>query len=222
MIQTLFLIIAGLGLLMALGTVLSRNLIHAALYLVGFFALIACMFLLLEAEFLAAMQVLVYIGAVAILLLFGIMLTRNIQGGEYVPSGWAAYLPAFVVSIGLFGVLAWAISAEQGAASRPSWSSQSVRPPSSAAGPADPLPERAMTINRMPRLIGDELMTRHAVAFELAGLLLTVAVVGAVALAMRDDLTDAARPGEAYDSVAAPPPVPSETPAELASASAGT
>ena len=39
----------------------------------------------------------------------------------------------------------------------------------------------------MPRLIGEELMTRHAVAFELAGLLLTVAVIGAVALAMRDD-----------------------------------
>ena len=75
-------VIAALGLLAALGTVLARNLVHAALFLVAFFFTIACQFVLLEAEFLAAIQVLVYIGAVAILLMFGIMLTRNIQGDD--------------------------------------------------------------------------------------------------------------------------------------------
>ena len=61
---------------------LARNLVHAALFLVAFFFTIACQFVLLEAEFLAALQVLVYIGAVAIILMFGIMLTRNIQGDD--------------------------------------------------------------------------------------------------------------------------------------------
>ena len=48
--------------LSSLGTVLARNLVHAALYLIAFFFLGACLFILLEAEFLAAMQVLVYVG----------------------------------------------------------------------------------------------------------------------------------------------------------------
>src|SRR5258707_6611892 len=82
LIRILFLVISSLGLLMALGTVLARNLVHAALFLVGFFFIIACQYVLLEAEFLAVIQVLIYIAAVAILLLFGIMLTRNIQVDE--------------------------------------------------------------------------------------------------------------------------------------------
>ncbi len=82
MIRILFGLIASLGILMALGTVLARNLVHAALFLVAFFFLVACQFVMLEAEFLAAMQVLVYIGAVAIILMFGIMLTQEHPGGR--------------------------------------------------------------------------------------------------------------------------------------------
>ncbi len=91
MTSTLFLILATLGIGAALGTVLARNLVHAALYLVAFFFLVACQFVLLEAEFLAAVQVLVYIGAVAILLVFGIMLTRNVRGDETTaaPLAWS-------------------------------------------------------------------------------------------------------------------------------------
>ena len=84
--------------LAALGTVLARNLVHAALFLVAFFFLVACQFVLLEAEFLAAMQVLVYIGAVAILLMFGIMLTRNIQGDETTGGRWTRKIPAALVA----------------------------------------------------------------------------------------------------------------------------
>src|SRR6478672_6026426 len=108
--QILFLFIAGLGILAALGTVLARNLVHAALYLVAFFFIVACQFVLLEAEFLAAIQVLVYIGAVAILLMFGIMLTRNIQGTDPSndPSGWR--LPAFVAGGALLAILVFGIN----------------------------------------------------------------------------------------------------------------
>ena len=76
LLRIVFLVVASLGVLSALGAVLARNLVHAALFLVAFFFTVACQFVLLEAEFLAAIQVLVYIGAVAILILFGIMLTR--------------------------------------------------------------------------------------------------------------------------------------------------
>src|SRR6516162_9655424 len=107
--QILFVIIAGLGLLAALGTVLARNLVHAALFLVAFFFTVACQFVLLEAEFLAALQVLVYIGAVAIILMFGIMLTRNVQGDDPTsnPSAWRFH--GLLVGLVVFSVMAYGI-----------------------------------------------------------------------------------------------------------------
>jgi len=104
-VQFLFLVIAALGLLTALGTVLARNLVHAALFLVAFFFTVACQFVLLEAEFLAALQVLVYIGAVAIILMFGIMLTRNIQGDDTTIVAAAWRIPALVAGLCVFGIL---------------------------------------------------------------------------------------------------------------------
>ena len=101
MIQVLFMVIAAVGLAAALGTILARNLVRAALYLVAFFFMVACLFVLLEAEFLAALQVLVYIGAVAIILMFGIMLTKNIQGDDpsSTPSAWQ--VPGLVAGLGV-------------------------------------------------------------------------------------------------------------------------
>lgn len=187
MSQTLFLVIAGLALAMALLTVVARNLVHAALYLVAFFFLVACLFVLLEAEFLAAMQVLVYIGAVAILLLFGIMLTRNIQGDETTRSRAIVVVPAAAVALGLLAVLVVGILREPGTPGRQAWSAATARPPVAPARPTDPLPRRALAINHMAKTLGDELMGRFVVAFELAGLLLTVAVVGAVAISVREE-----------------------------------
>jgi len=128
MMQLLFLIVAAVGLLSALGTVLAKNLVHAALFLIGFFFSIACQFVLLEAEFLAAMQVLVYIGAVSILILFGIMLTRNIQGDETTSGHWIWKLPAGVVAFGLLFVLLFGINRERGRTGQTPWVETSVRP----------------------------------------------------------------------------------------------
>jgi NADH:ubiquinone oxidoreductase subunit 6 (subunit J) len=127
-LQLIFLIVSTVGLLTALGTVLARNLVHAALFLVAFFFTIACQFVLLEAEFLAAMQVLIYIGAVSILLLFGIMLTRNIQGDETTGGHWAWKLPAGIVALGVLGVLLFGINAERGRPGQESWVRISSRP----------------------------------------------------------------------------------------------
>ena len=179
MIRILFGIIATLGVLTALGTVLARNLVHAALFLVAFFFLIACQFVLLEAEFLAAMQVLVYIGAVAILLLFGIMLTRNIQGDETTGGHWPWKVPAAVVGLGMLAVLVIGIRSERG---EPAWvqttSRRAIPPPTD--GTESP---QAAAINNMGKAVGDEMMTRFVIPFEVAGLLLTAALIGAIAVA---------------------------------------
>ena len=219
-IQVVFGVVASLGLLMALGTVLSRNLVHAALFLVGFFFTVACHFVLLEAEFMAALQVLVYIGAVAILLLFGIMLTRNIQGDETTAAHWGWKLPAGLAGLALFVVLAYGIHKERGVdgfsntwtamASRPSIDDEHLtelkvaaadekkayvakngidaQEPGPAAVAYETAKARASSINNMGLAVGREMMTRFVVPFELAGLLLTAALVGAIALAWSDDL----------------------------------
>jgi NADH-quinone oxidoreductase subunit J len=226
-IQVLFGVIASLAIVLALGTVLARNLVHAALFLVGFFFLVACQFVLLEAEFMAAMQVLVYIGAVAILLMFGIMLTRNIQGDETTGVRWARSIPAAIAGGALLAVLVVGIARESGRpvtrpgvveAERPlsrPWGVTAERPSidagrlanlrheaateSEAAAkqaqpniPVEPGPAqieydhalaRSRAINNMGRSMGDELVNRFAIPFEVAGLLLTAALIGAIALA---------------------------------------
>lgn len=182
MSQALFLILATLGLGAALGTVLARNLVHAALYLVAFFFLVACQFLLLEAEFLAAVQVLVYIGAVAILMMFGIMLTRNIQGDETPAGGLAWRIPAALASLGFLAVIVVGINRERGMGDRRGWAEIRSRPP---IGPDPNLraTPRGRAIADMGRTVGIELMGRYALPFEVAGLLLTAALVGSIALA---------------------------------------
>lgn len=183
--QILFGVIATAGVLAALGTVLARNLVHAALYLVAFFFLVACQFVMLEAEFLAAVQVLVYIGAVAIILMFGIMLTRNIQGDDTTTASRPGFLAASLAAIGLLAVLVLGINREEGPLGQKPWREVMERP---AIGPEPAARDttRAKAINNMGTFVGAELLTRYLVAFEVAGILLTAALVGAIALAVQE------------------------------------
>ena len=178
----IFVLISALGIFSSLGTILSRNLIHAALYLIAFFFTIACQFVLLEAEFLAALQVLVYIGAVSILMMFGIMLTRNIQGDEArtLTRDWK--IPALFAGFCLYTVLLFGMSRSDGIRDRSAWTARESRPPIE-----DVHSPRAKAVNDMARGVGVELMTRYAIAFEVAGLLLTASLVGAIALAHREE-----------------------------------
>lgn len=215
-LQAIFLQISGLGIAAAVGTVTARNLVHAALYLVAFFFLVACQFVLLEAEFMAAMQVLVYIGAVAILLMFGIMLTRNIQGDETTGGAWTQKIPAAIVAAALLGLLIYGIRDEKGIPSgegaRSAWSATARRPVLDEPGR---VPSAA--VNDMARTIGEEMMTRWVIPFEVAGLLLTAALVGAIALAMSDKADEESprlgamatvRPGTTLDPTSAVPASP--------------
>ena len=183
--QILFGVIATLGVLSALGTVLARNLVHAALYLVAFFFLIACQFVLLEAEFLAAVQVLVYIGAVAIILMFGIMLTRNIQGDDTTIVSRGGFLAGGLVASGLLTVMIFGIINEEGSSGRPAWKSVTTRPAIYPAS-ARESEAQAAAINNMGRAVGEDLLTRYLIPFEVAGILLTAALVGAIALAVQE------------------------------------
>jgi len=77
-----FWILAGMAIVGALGVVLVPNLFRAALLLIVVFVSVAGMFILLSAEFLAVVQILIYVGAIAILIIFAVMLTRDVQHGN--------------------------------------------------------------------------------------------------------------------------------------------
>ena len=86
----------------ALGVVLVPNLFRAALLLIVVFVAVAGMFILLSAEFLAVVQILIYVGAIAILIIFAIMLTRDVQRGN-LPN--RMHIPAAVFAALLFSAL---------------------------------------------------------------------------------------------------------------------
>ncbi|MBI1795335.1 MAG: NADH-quinone oxidoreductase subunit J [Chloroflexi bacterium] len=105
--QIIFLLVAIVTLGSALMVVASRNLVHAALWLVSTLFGVAIIYALLNAGFLAVVQVVVYIGAIATLFIFAVMLTRRdqLEGGVQLNSGW--WLGALIAVLtfgGLFGM----------------------------------------------------------------------------------------------------------------------
>lgn len=221
--RAIFLQVAYLGVLTALGTVIARNLVHAALFLVGFFFLVACLFVLLEAEFLAAMQVLVYIGAIAILMMFGIMLTRNIQGDDTTMRGsLAGRLPAMIAAAALLGVIVFGILEQRSGNPDRTWSTRLVRAP--VRDREGRVLDRGRVIDNMSQHLGTELMTRWVISFEVAGLMLTAAVVGAIALARFDQEPQSSDSIESRSHRASPPitPDPADRPRQQPEAALST
>jgi NADH-quinone oxidoreductase subunit J len=161
-IMTLF-ILGG-----ALGVVTTRNLVHAALYLILSLFGVAGFFVLLSAPFLAAVQILVYIGAIAILIIFAVMLTRSMTRlQEVVNRQW--WLSALVGAL-LFVLLA-------GGVILPVWGQNGVL----AGQPVSDVV--ATTVDLGVALVDGN---QYVLPFELASLLLTAAMVGAIVIA-RDD-----------------------------------
>ena len=158
-----FLILALVTLLSAVAAMSFRNLVHCALSLVVTFAGLAGLYLQLHAQFVGFAQVLVYIGAVAILIVFAILLTRSSDTPNHavLAPGWLA---GIAVAIVVFGALGLAVLKSDALTS---------------ATPAAP----EVTVKN----IGDALMTKYVLPLEVIGLLLTAAMIGAVIIAMRDD-----------------------------------
>ena len=149
--------------------VTSDNVVHAALHLVAVLASVAAQYVLLAAEFVAATQVLVYIGAIVVLFLFGIMLTRAKLGRdqELTNTSWPMAAATAVV---LFGVMAYALIDEF------SWSDTPIRD--------DP---RLMSVDGSnTATVSDSIFSTYLVPFEVVSVLLLAALVGAIVLARKD------------------------------------
>ena len=108
-LEIVFLIVALITLYAALEVVTTNNMVHAALWLIITLLGVAAIFVLLQAPFLAVVQVMIYIGAIAILIIMAIMVTRNVAGEDVKPFNklavWAAML-----SVIASGSLIWALS----------------------------------------------------------------------------------------------------------------
>jgi len=158
-----FLVVAVLTLVFALRVVTTGNLVHAALWLVATLSGIAVVFALLQANFLAVVQVVVYIGAIAILFIFAVMLTRKEmrdRGPQLNQNWWFGALLAVMTFGGLFALL-------QG------WNGLSNTPAAIPSG------FDAVSV------LGNALVSPDAyvLPFEVASVLLVAALVGAVYVA---------------------------------------
>ena len=105
-LDIIFWLLAVVGVVAALAVVSLRNVFHAALTLVLCFLTIAGIYITLSADFLAAVQILVYVGGIAILIIIAIMLTRDVQRGS--PSN-RLRIPAFFVAITFLGVMVFTL-----------------------------------------------------------------------------------------------------------------
>ena len=154
-----FWIFSAIAVLGALVAVRKRNLIHGVFALLVFFAGLSGLFLLLLAEFIAAVQVLVYIGAVGVLLLFAIMLTERVAGDDDRRMTSRSWSWGLVAAVAVFVVL--------------------LLPPILQLPP----PETAQEINPSVEELGKKLMNPYVVTLEVLALLLTAALIGAVTAA---------------------------------------
>ena len=155
-----FLLTAILTVAGALAAALLKNLVHCALSLTVTFAGLALLYLQLDAQFAGFSQILVYIGAVAILVVFAILLTRGAGIPEYrgFSSSWFAGL---VIAAAIFALFTWAAMKSL---------------PANVAESAAP----AATV----QAIGAALMSSYVLPLEIVAVVLTVALIGAVIVAM--------------------------------------
>ena len=138
----------------------SSNVVHAALFLVATLASIAALFMLLGAEFLGWTQILIYVGAIVVLLLFGIMLTKAPMGRMALDNQKKGV--AFLVAAGTFGVFTWLI-----------W---------------DAFGDERIPLKQVVRTadIGRSMFDKFVLPFEAISVLLLAALVGAIVLARKD------------------------------------
>lgn len=161
MTQIFFDLMAAIVIAGALGTVLVRNIVYAALFLIMSLMGVAGVYILLSVEFLALVQVLIYGGAVTVLILFALMLTR-VRDLQETPDGDQRPLAA-VAALALLGAFFAMIS-------QTTW------------------PRDVDQLTVVPfNTIGTALFNRWAVPFEIASAVLLVSLVGAIVLSMQEE-----------------------------------
>jgi NADH-quinone oxidoreductase subunit J len=157
-----FWILSALTVLGALAAVTLKNTVHCALAVTIAFAGLALLYLQLDAQFAGFAQILVYIGAVAILVVFAILLTR---GSETPKAGIfsRSWFTGMTIAAGVFAVLGWAVT-------------QSIHV----------LPHQDVSPGATVNDIGNALLNRYVLPLEIVALLLTAALLGAVIMAMHE------------------------------------
>jgi NADH-quinone oxidoreductase subunit J len=164
-----FYLYAAIAVAGGIGLVAARKLVHAMMSLFASLIAVAALFLVIGSEFIAAMQLFVYGGAVTVLVLFVLMLTRQgalQQAEEERPTKPLVRWLGLAASVALLGALVVTFL-------RTSWPAPSAPAPDTAA-------------------IASVLFSRFVLPFEVAGLILTVALIGAIVLAREDDVRDLA------------------------------
>jgi NADH-quinone oxidoreductase subunit J len=160
-IQVVFFLVAAFTTAAAFLVVLAKNIVHCAIALVFTFFGVAALYVLLDAEFLAAVQVLLYVGGITILLLFAIMLTSRIS---------ARGVRIMNEQVGMSAVVVFAIFALMAIASLKGFALVGSPPPASYATAS----------------LGRLLLTSFVLPFEAVSFLLLAAMVGAIILARRE------------------------------------
>ena len=174
--QAIFYYMAAASVVSALVAVTRRNPVHSMLWVLALFLHVAGIFLLLGAEFLAAVQVIVYAGAILIFYLFVVMLL-DLPGEEARPRFGKHWLLAAVAGLS-FAALAWLAQVEMPDLIGPDPIETGLEP--AAAQVAAEVPPQGSL-----REIGEALFGPFALPFEMASLVLLAAIVGAVVLARR-------------------------------------
>ncbi len=157
-----FYVMAAVAILSALKMVSTANVVHAALYLLVVLAAVAGTYVILGAEFAAVTQILVYLGAIMVLLLFGVMLTRAKLGTEEDLDHEQRWIGALVAA-GMLAVMSYSI-----------WEAFDTQ-----KLPAEQVPQNTQQVS-------DEIFSTYIVPFEALSVLLLAALIGAVVVARRD------------------------------------
>jgi NADH-quinone oxidoreductase subunit J len=157
---------ALLALFGALRVVSAQHIFRSALWLAVTLASLAVIFLLLHAEFVAVVQIMVYVGAVIVLLIFAVMLTAQ-MGDANIAQSNRLVVPAAVGALAVFGGL---------------WQALKATP----FGAGDPAPAMVVSTESTLQAIGHLLLSDYIYPFELIALILFTALVGAVLIARKD------------------------------------
>ena len=159
-----FAILAAMMIGAALGVVLFSNIVYSAFLLGGVFISISGLYILLNADFVAAAQVLIYVGAVNVLILFAIMLVNKREDFSTLPRRWIRQGSTAIVCFGIFALLGTMVLITP-------WSVESGSP---------------AVLESTVLEIGKHFFSDFLLPFELASVLLLMAMVGAIILARRD------------------------------------
>ena len=174
-----FYVLAAVAVMSAFAVIAARNPVHSVLFLILTFFTAAGLFVLLGAEFLAMLLVVVYVGAVAVLFLFVVMML-DVDFAE-LKQGFLSYMPiGALVAVALLGELGLVASAAM----------------SADGAPIAIAPAQASDVTNA-EAIGEVLYTEYLLVFQMAGLVLFVAMIGAIVLTLRH------RPGVRKQDVAA-------------------